>query len=167
MKKLFIPVAFCFLCLSACAQTSALDRFYDKFKSSGTSDANISISPNLMLSACFQGKGREEDNWLKKVTQVRMLIIDAKKAPSSKEWSDLSGSLLADHFDELMSVRKGRDRVQLMSADRGADLKEVVFLAAGQDGGGILLHFKGHFTTADLAKMQFALQEKNEQKNEQ
>jgi len=167
MKKLLLPIALVVMTLSACAQTSSLDRFYNKFKSSSEGDANIAISPNFMLQACFSGKDNikgEAGSWLKKVTEVRLLILDQKKAPTAREWSDLFGSLVDDHFEELFSIRKGKDRVQLMSADRKGDLKELVFLAAGEDGGGLFLHFKGHFTAADLEKMQSALQENQSKK---
>jgi len=155
-----------FLSFSACAQSRSLDKFYDKYKSSGKAEASISFSPSFMLSACFQGKEKEKDseqNWLKKVTMVRLLILDKGNAPSAGEWSALAGSLRNDNFEEMVSIRKGKDRLQLLSAERNGGLKEMVFLAAGEDGGGLFLHFKGHFTAADLEKMQSALQEKDSQ----
>ena len=169
MKKLFLPIAMVVMTLSACAQTSSLDRFYNKFKTASEGEANFTINPSFMLQACFSGKDKDNDKseagtWLKKVTEVRLLILDQKKAPTAREWSDLAGSLVEDHFEELFSVRKGKDRVQLMSADRKDGLKELVFLAAGEDGGGIFLHFKGHFTAADLEKMQSALHDNQSKK---
>jgi len=51
----------------------------------------------------------EKKGWLNKVTQFRMLILDAKKTPSLRgEWNELAQSLKKDNYDDLVTIRQGR-----------------------------------------------------------
>jgi len=92
-------------------------------------------------------------------TSIRCLIIDSKKsAEGGREWDDLGASLRADRFEEWFSVRKGRSRFQLLSRDGRDSLKDIACLIVGDDGGGLFFHLRGHFTDADKAKIEAALQ---------
>ena len=170
MKKIHLPVAILIVTfsLTACAQSSHLDRFYEQYHNAG-GDTNIGLDPGFLLSASFSGNNSgsnsdknsdgQEGSWLKRVTGVHCLIIDGKKTPdASKEWADLSSSLRADHFEEWFSVRKGQGRVQLLSRDKGDVMEEIACLIVGDDGGGLFFHLRGHFSAADRAKMESALQ---------
>lgn len=157
LSLLILLIAFS---LSACAQSSHLDRFYEQYHNAGGDD-NAGIDPGFLLSASFSANqsGDKDGSWLKRVTMVRCLVIDGKKTPdASKEWSDLSSSLRADHFEEWFSVRKGQGRVQLLSRDKGDVMEEIACLIVGDDGSGLFFHLRGHFTAADRAKMESALQ---------
>lgn len=158
---LVVSIAFSLtLPVAVSAQSASLDRFCAKYKSSGENGLSISGDPNFLISACFKGDGSETGSWLKRVKQVQVLILDKEHGPSPREWSDLSSGLHEDRFEELVSIRKGHDRVQLMSADRAEGGKEIVFLASGEENGGMLVRFSGRFTSRDLEKMQEAIQNK-------
>jgi hypothetical protein len=160
MQKLLLPLALFLVSLSACAQSSSLDKFYDRFKSTGD-EGSLSVSPGLLLNASFSGSGGDSNSWIRKITQIQLLILDAKKTPSVREqWSELSRDLQEDQFDELVSIRHGKDRVQLLSRDRKGGLKEVVFLTSDKEGSGIFIHFRGCFTAKDLETIQSSLQDK-------
>jgi hypothetical protein len=101
----------------------------------------------------------EDGNWMHKITAIRCLIIDGKKTPNAaNEWSDLTRALRADHFEEWFSIRKGTGRVQLLSRDKGDTMEEIACLIVGDDGSGLFFHLRGHFTAADRARMESALQ---------
>ena len=94
-----------------------------------------------------------------KITSIRCLIIDARNSTAGgREWSDLGVSLRADRFEEWISVRKGKSRFQLLSRDGRDDQKDIACLIVGDDGGGLFFHLRGHFTDADKAKIEAALQ---------
>jgi hypothetical protein len=98
------------------SQSPSLDKFYRSFKSSGETEGNISIDPSIMLSASFSGD--ENSGWMHKISQLRLLIMDGKKMPKvGKEWSELSQSLQEDRFEELFTIRKGKDKLQLLSKE--------------------------------------------------
>lgn len=166
MKKLLFFSAL-IITLSACGQAQrrsgdespSLDRFYDHFNADGQANS-ISLDPGFMLTASFSGKNKSNGNWIQKVTKVRLLILDDKKTTMQRaDWNELTQSLQQDRFEELLSIRKGSDRVQLLSKERRDGDKEIVFWAGGKDGGGLLLHFRGPFTEKDMEEMQSAVRD--------
>lgn len=177
MKKLTLPLLVLVIAFSACAQSSHLDRFYQQYHT----NSGDGFDPSILFNASFHfgdsykdgrkegradGSGRTDgnhdgnsENWTHKITSIRCLILDGKKTPNvTKEWSDLSASLRADHFEEWFSVRQGQGRLQLMSRDKDDIMEEVACLIVGDDGGGLFFHLKGHFTAADRARIEQALQ---------
>ncbi len=169
MKKLTFPLLILAITFSACAQSSHLDKFYQQYHD--TADG-LGIDPTFLFSASFSGnkdnngdgnsndgKADKDGNWMHKITAIRCMIIDGKKAPhAAKEWSDLTASLRADNFEEWFSIRKGTGRVQLLSRDKKDVTEEIACLIVGDDGSGLFFHLRGHFTAADRARMESALQ---------
>ena len=201
MQKFLLPLVIAGIALTsltACAQNSHLDKFYQKYQSapasgsgtpgsgSGTSgsasagsgdatgktsitissdDGSLSLNPTFMLNACFPGSdGQAASGWVHKMTNLRVIILDGKKNSSApQEWTDLEESLKQDQFEELLTIRKGGDRVRLLSKEAAAGMKEVAFLVAGKDGSGLFFHFRGHFTEKDMASIQSVLQSHDSQ----
>ena len=158
MKKLTFPLLVLLFAFSACAQSSHLDKFYQQYHDT---DNGGGIDPSFLFNASFSlnNTDSKDDNWFHKITSVRCLIIDGKKTPdAAREWSDLSASLRADHFEEWLSIRKGQGRLQLLSHDKSDVMDEVACLIVGDDGSGLFFHLRGHFTAADRARMEAALQ---------
>jgi hypothetical protein len=166
MKKLTFPLlmlaAFSALTgFTACAQPSHLDKFYQKYHS--MEDNKDGFDPGFLFTASFAGRSDSDDkneNWTHKITVLRCLIIDGKKASDpAQEWNDLNTSLRADHFEEWFSVRKGKQRFQLLSRDDKDNMEDIACVIAGDDGGGLFFHLRGHFTAADKAHIEAALQD--------
>lgn len=174
-KKLTFPLLILAFTFPACAQQSHLDKFYQQYRDTGD---NLGLDPGFLFSASFGGHGGadggkdnssnngrtdgnddNDSNWMHKITAIRCMIIDGKKTPNAAgEWSDLAGALRADHFEEWFSIRKGTGRVQLLSRDKGETMEEIACLIVGDDGSGLFFHLRGHFTAADRARMESALQ---------
>jgi hypothetical protein len=188
MQKFILPLFIALTSLSACAQQSHLDKFYQKYHSSdgvsfsgsgssgsssgnikisgdsGGSGGSISIDPSFLLNANFSGKGDADNNWMRKITNLRLLILDGEKTPSAQQqWTELEESLRQDGFEELITVRHGKDRFRLLSKSDQGDMKQMAFLVAGKEGSGLFFHFRGHFTEKDMARIQSSLQEHDSQ----
>jgi hypothetical protein len=169
MQKFLLPVAFVITSLSSCAQQSHLDKFYQKYHSTDgitfSAGTNISIDPSFLLNANFSGNsGGTDNNWMRKVTNLRLLILNGEKNPGAEQqWTELEGSLRQDGFEELITVRHGKDRFRLLSKEGQGDIKQIALLIAGKEGGGLFFHFKGHFTEKDMDLMRSALQEHDSQ----
>ena len=177
MQKLTFPLLILAFTFSACAQQSHLDKFYQQYHDTG---ANLGLDPNFLFSASFGGNGSNDGhdgnggngnndggkdnddnggNWMHKISAIRCMIINGKKTPNAAgEWSDLTRALRADHFEEWFAIRKGTGRVQLLSQDKGDTMEEIACLIVGDDGSGLFFHLRGHFTAADRARMESALQ---------
>ena len=185
MQKFLLPVFIALTSLSACAQQSHLDKFYQKYHSSdgvsfsgsgssggssgsvkisGDSGGSISMDPSFLLNANFSGKGNADNNWMRKITNLRLLILDGEKTSSAQQqWTELEESLRQDGFEELITVRQGKDRFRLLSRSDQGDMKQIAFLVAGKEGSGLFFHFRGHFTEKDMARIQSSLQEHDSQ----
>lgn len=154
-----LPLLFILAGFTACAQPSHVDEFYRKYQSSD--DGRLSLDPGLLFSASFSGNSADRDkDWMHKITSIRCLIIDGKNsAAGAREWADLGASLRADRFEEWVGIRKGKSRFQLLSREVRNDQMEIACLIVGDDGGGLFFHLRGHFTDADKARIEAALQD--------
>ena len=117
--------------------------------------ASFSTNASFMLQASFHGK--EDGSWIQKVTQVKLMILDKKKAADAAQWNKVVSELRDQRYEELVSIRKGESRVRLMSRD-GDGVKEVAFLAGDGDGG-LYIQFAGKFTQHDLEQMQLSIRD--------
>jgi len=117
--------------------------------------ASFSTNASFMLQASFHGK--EDGTWIQKVTQVKLMILDKKKAADVGQWDKLARELRDQRYEELVSIRKGENRLRLMSRD-GDGVKEVAFLAGDGDGG-LYIQFAGKFTQHDLEQMQLSIRD--------
>ena len=149
MKTLTLPLLALLLTLQACAQSSHLDKFYQHYHAEQGDD---SFDPGLLLNVSFSGHTPH-------FSSLHCLLIDGKKSPNARrEFHDLGESLKADHFEEWFSIRQGESRVQLMSRDGKETTDEMVCLIVGDDDSGLFFHLRGHFTAADKARIEAALQ---------
>jgi hypothetical protein len=160
MQKMTLPLLLLLTAFTACAQPSHLDEFFRKYHSGGDGNTNISVDPGFLFSASFAPNANDSDKgWMHKISSIRCLIIDAKNSTTSgREWADLASSLQADRFEEWISIRKGKSRFQLLSRDGRDNQKDIACLIIGDDGGGLFFHLRGHFTDADKARIEAALQ---------
>jgi hypothetical protein len=140
--------------LSACAQKDKyLDQFYQKYSTDDAVKGTISVNPSLWLNASFSGDSNK--NWIDKLSVVRLLIIDGKKTPGVQEdVESLSKQMHGDNFDDLLTVSKGKQKIQLLSKDLQDGVKDVVFLIRGDDDGTIFVQLKGKLSAKDLSQME-------------
>ncbi len=161
MKKVTFPLLI-LVAFSACAQPAHLNKFYEKYHAMQANKDGF--DPGFLFTASFsghvQGDAGDNDNWLKKVTSVRCLIVDGSKVVDpTQEWNELNSSLRADHFEEWFSVRKGKGHIQLLSRDDRDKIEDIACVIVGDDGGGLFFHLSGHFSVSDRARMEAVLQD--------
>jgi Domain of unknown function (DUF4252) len=158
MKKMFTPLL-TLLVVAAChAQESHLDQFYQKFDAAGAETTKGSINLALLLNF---SSSDTTDSWTKRVTMCRFLAIDPAKTPkAAEEWADLKQSLKDDHFEEWMSVRKGKSDFRLMARNRKDGQEDVICLAVDEHGEGVFFHLRGKFSEADKVRIQAAMQDR-------
>lgn len=152
MKKILTPLMTLLVAVACHAQENHLDQFYRKFDAAGEETAKGSI--NLALLMNFGGAD-SGNGWMKKVTMCRFLALDPEKtAKAAEEWSELTQSLRDDHFEEWMSVRKGKGNFRVLSRDRKDGQEDIVCVAADEHGAGVFFHLRGRFTAGDKARIQ-------------
>jgi hypothetical protein len=150
MKTLALPLIAFLFTLSACAQSSHLDKVCRQYNND---DNQLSIDPGALLNVSFSGK---------KITSLHCLIIDGKKTPSAaREFRDLEHAIHADNFEEWFSIRKGNSKIAVYSLDGSGDLKDLACLITGDDDGGLFFHLRGHFTAEDKERIKAALEKQD------
>ena len=158
MKKIITPLFTLLVAVACHAQESHLDQFYQKFDAAGAEATKGSINLALLFNL---GANDSTDSWMKKVTLCRFMAIDSiKTAKAAQEWAELTQSLKDDHFEEWMSVRKGKSNLRVMARDRKDGQQDVVCLAVDERGGGVFFHLRGRFSAADKARIQTAMQDR-------
>ncbi|HET6252618.1 MAG TPA: DUF4252 domain-containing protein [Puia sp.] len=159
MKKIIMPLLALLVVASCQAQESHLDQWYQKFDASGAETAKGSINLSLMFNL---GGNDSSNSWMKKVTMCRFITIDSvKTAKAAQEWAELKQSLKDDHFEEWMSVRKGKSDFRIMARDRKDGQEDVVCLAMDEKGGGgVFFHLRGRFSSEDKAHLETMMQDR-------
>ncbi len=168
IKPISFPLLMLLVSFTACAQSSNLDRFYQKYQGASHQDKSgieggwnfsfTSSGDSKVSSRNEEAAGQSADDWFHKVSFIHCLSIDSTQ---TREWSDLSRSLSKDDFEEWVSVRHGKGRFQLLSRDGKDGLEDVVCLIVGKGGNGLFFHLRGHFTAADKSRIRAAFQEKD------
>src|SRR5580692_1914109 len=158
MKKIITPLMTLLVAVACHAQESHLDQFYQKLDAASTETTKGSLNLSLLLNLA----GSDSSNsWMKKVTVCRFLAIDPQEmAKADQEWADLTQSLKDDHFEERMSVKKGKSNFRIMAKERKDGQEDVVCVVAGDKGGGVLFHVRGRFSAADKAHIQGMMQDR-------
>jgi hypothetical protein len=104
-------------------------------------------------SAAAASKG--DKGWGSKITGFSFRMIDEKHP---EEWNGLSRSLRKDNFEEWFSVRKGKERIQLLSREGKDGLTELACLISGKEGSGLYLSLAGRFTAEDKEHIKVSFQ---------
>lgn len=151
MKKTITPLLVLLFAVACHAQESHLDDFYQKFETAGSDATKGSINLSLLLNL---GTSDSSDGWMKKITLCRFLTIDSvKMQKAGQAWTELTQSLKDDHFEEWMSIRKGKSNFRIMAKDRKDGQEDVVLVGVDTNGGGVFFHLRGKFTPADKARI--------------
>src|ERR1700759_1822198 len=112
MKPIVIPALLLIVSFTACAQSSSLETFLQKYPAVQKQDKgglNISFSGNF-----GNDDEKSSDDWFQKIKQFHCLTIAAEQ---TQEWADLNSSLRKDNFESWFSARKGKGRFEVLSKD--------------------------------------------------
>jgi hypothetical protein len=130
------------------AQPTHLEKVYRQYNNE---NAPIGVDPVALLNVTFSSK---------KISTLHCLLLDGTKTPNAaREIHDLEHAVRDDHFEEWISIRKGKGRVAAYSLNGPGDIKDWVCLLVGSDDAALFFHLRGHFTPEDKARLEAALQD--------
>ncbi len=151
-KPITFPLLMLLITFSACAQTSHMDEFYQKYQE--TKKDGIE-GDGWQFNFTSSGSSKSSDDWFSKVSFLHCLSIDAAR---TQEWSDLNRSISRDNFEEWFSVRHGKGRFQMLTSDGKGGVEDVVCIIVGKEGNGLFFHMRGRFSAADKDRIKAAFQ---------
>ncbi|MDX1910089.1 MAG: DUF4252 domain-containing protein [Saprospiraceae bacterium] len=144
------PLFFAFF-LSAIALQAQDRGLYWKYK-----DYDGAIAFSIPRWATFIGSAfldeKEERQMLRKVRKVRLLFFEDGSPFSQRDMKKFTRKAKRRNLDELITVRSGKTRVNIMIKERRNTIRKVVVLFSSPDGAG-LVTVKGKFRIADLNKI--------------
>jgi hypothetical protein len=87
---------------------------------------------------------------------VRILVFDEKVKPTAEDIKTLVAGLRTEKFEDLMNIRDGKSRVNMMIRTNKSGTKiydMVIIVKDGDDGEAVVLGIEGEFKMADIQKM--------------
>jgi len=155
MRTITFPLLMLLVSFTACAQTSHVDQFYQKYQDAKKDSDGIG-GGGWQFNFTSSGSSKSGDDWVSKVSFLHCLSIDAGQ---TQEWSDLERSINKDNFEEWFSVRHGKGRFQMLTCDGKGGVEDVVCIVVGKEGNGLFFHMRGRLSAADKKRIQSALQD--------
>jgi MoaA/NifB/PqqE/SkfB family radical SAM enzyme len=144
----------------------AQDRgLYWKYK-----DYDGAIAVSIPRWATFIGSAfldeKEERKMLRKVRKVRVLFFEGGTPFTQRDLKKFARKAKRRDLDELITVRSGKTRVNIMVKERRNAIRKVVVLFSSPEGAG-LVTLKGKFRIADLNKIIEKSSQENKKKDGQ
>jgi hypothetical protein len=155
-KSITFPLLILLVSFSACAQTSHVDEFYQKYQDAKKDKDGVE-GGGWQFSFTGSGSSGSKDDWFSKVSFLHCLSIDAAR---TQELSDLKQAIGKDNFEEWFSVRHGKGRFQMLTCDGKGGVEDVVCIIVGKEGNGLFFHMRGRFSAADKDRIKAAFEKK-------
>ena len=152
MKKLIVLFMLLVLSQLSYSQHTALDKFMGHYKGK---EGVMKMS----FSGDFDFGSNDKLNSLNftaaksKIKGVRLFILDAKAQVQNGDFQSLVNELKSNNFDDLMTVRKGGDRVHFMGRETDKGYTDITFLTKDNKGGAFLMSLEGFFSKHDIENM--------------
>lgn len=145
-------ILFCLLCLLipdwGMSQSPAIRHFYDQFRSHEDA-TRISMGGGLLrLAATFSGE-KEARKILRKVSHMRLLVIENRDPVSPEAYTQLIKGIQADRFEQLMQIREGGQHIDFYLREDGDTITDVLMLLR-EEGEFLMLNLEGKLKFSDL-----------------
>ncbi len=129
-------------------QAPAIQHFYDKYKSMEQVQDIRLQGWVLELASKFSDEEAGE-KLLRKITQLRVLIMEEGNLVSPGEYKTLLRDVKRASFQELIKVKEEGQHVDLLIREQGDTITDVLVVISGTDGF-VLLSLEGALKFSDL-----------------
>ena len=159
MKKLFIFMAFMALSQAVLAQTASLDRFIRKHKRTAEGDKIDMTLPGFVIRFGSRFINKEDLEGVdirkiaRKIDELRVVTFEKSAQIQHADFQQLIADVRSDNFEELMTVRDGGDRVNVLIREHKGFIEDILVIVNDHDGEFVLVNIAGKFTMEDINKM--------------
>ena len=152
MKYLFVLLLAGFLPLLSTAQNKEIKKFYDKYRSlDNVQDIKLQ-GWVLKLASTFTDE-EEAEKILKKITQLRVMIMEDGNLVSPQEYNNLVRSVKKDRFEELIKIKEEGQDIEFMIREENDAITDVLIMVSSPDQF-VLLSLEGKLKFSDLNDLQ-------------
>lgn len=148
MKKWFVLWVISAFVVSANAQVEPIKAFYNKYKNYENA-TQLKLQGWLIRLAAKHTDEEGAEQLLKKITHLRLLSIEDGNPVSLEESRDLIKQLKKESYEELLNVRDGTERVDILIREKKDVITEILLLVSDKDEF-LLLSLEGRLKFSDL-----------------
>ena len=130
------------------SQTKAINKFYNKYKNL-ESVTDIKLNGWVLKLAATFSDEEEGEEILKKITQLRVLVMEDGNLVSKQEYSQLKKDVRKSAFDELFKIKEEGQEIEFMIRESKDAITDVLVLVHGNDEF-VLLSLEGNLKFSDL-----------------
>lgn len=152
MKKLIVLSMLLAFSQLSFAQSDALDRFMGHYKGK-EGVMKMSFNGSFDFGNDENTKGFNFKSASSKIKGMRLFILGEKAHVQSSDFQSLVNDMKRANFDDLLTVRKGGDRVHFMGRETQKGYTDITFLTKDDKGGAFLMCLEGFFTKHDIENM--------------
>ena len=146
-------ILFCLLFLAVATGLQSQDRWlYWKYKDY---DGGINFTvPRMAIGAgSLFAKERTERKMIRRVHKVRTLVFENGSPMTERDMRKFNRKAKRRNLEEIVTVREGKTRVQVMAKDRRNSLRKVVIFVNDPEDGFFMVSLKGKIKIGDVNKL--------------
>ena len=140
----------------AFSQSNTVKAFYEKYKTH-ENVTDVKLKGWVLKLASSFSDDETAERILKKITQLRVLVMEEGNLVSSKEYSRLISSLKKDKFEELMLIKEKSADIQFMIREKGNHISDLL-LIVNDDDSFVLLSLEGMLDFRDLHEINIEIE---------
>ena len=154
MKNILVILLFAILTpMTINAQTS-VNRFFNKHSASKNA-ISVDISGILIkVAAKIAAEEHEAAEILASINRLQVLVLEDENPVSASEFQSFTTKLRKDDFEDLMTVREGKTRVNFFIREKNDKIQNILILVSEEDNF-VMLNLKGKIKFSDLNKLNF------------
>lgn len=148
MKHLIILISLFIAPTIVFSQSKAIKQFYNKYRNL-ESVTDIKLNGWVLKLASTFTEEEDAEKILKKITQLRVLVMEEGNLVSKEEYKSLVKSVKKDDFAELFKVKEEGQNIEFMIREDKDTITDVLILVNGIDQF-VLLSLEGKLKFSDL-----------------
>lgn len=152
LSKYFTIIAMLCLPFVSFSQSKAIEDFYNKYKNHEDISKVELKGWVLKLVAKFTDEADTTDDFLRKITKLRVLSMDEGNLVEQSDYNQLLKKVKSDRFEDLMQFKDKDGDVTIMIREGGSAITDILMLISGDDNF-TLLSLEGRLKFSDIQNL--------------
>jgi hypothetical protein len=156
MKKILISLMMIVVAIIANGQNTAVEQLFARY---GDKDGFTTISISKAMFSLFASENEPKDEFnsaVKGLESIRILTPDDSiPAGNLNFYREISKSLAASQYEELMSVKEKEQVFKMLIRKKGNMITEFLMIGGGKDN--ILIYITGNIDLKSISKLSKAM----------
>ena len=152
MKRTIILILLAAVFMPAVAQTSPIDKLFDKYAGKDGFTTIYISSRMFSLIAQADLEDKELQEVMGNLKSIRILTADSTMSSTGINfYKELEKNLDFSQYEELMVVKEGSQDLKFLIREKGRRIEELLMIGGGDNGGNILLSIKGDLSLKNIS----------------